>query len=192
MTKIKKEIIEIKSIPVIEKFLNQWRIKAESYYVKLKVDYLNLYNAKYTINEEDFIKYLEQPKKQVNKISCTYSELNKWDIERLVSYKKNQIIDNFLMKLSGNEVDLLKYHVFLNYEEKIKILLDREVSIKRNTLIIRIEEKVGIIQDVKGLNVGVNGELNGYIIGSLGNAKVNTIYAGGKNIQCLHYRVLVK
>ena len=59
-------------------------------------------------------------------------------------------------------------------------------------LIARVNKAVGIILEAKALYVGVNGELNGYIKGEDGTCKIETIYAGGYNIQCLHYRVLVK
>lgn len=50
---------------------------------------------------------------------------------------------------------------------------------------------VGKITDAKGLTIGMNGELNGLVIGDKDSATVTTILAGGYNIQCLHYRVLV-
>ena len=57
---------------------------------------------------------------------------------------------------------------------------------------MRITEKCGLVTDAKGLEIGLNGEINGVIIGEKGKAEINTIAAGGWNIQCYHYRVLVK
>lgn len=59
------------------------------------------------------------------------------------------------------------------------------------TLVYRVSTKVGKITDAAGLTIGMNGELNGLVIGDKDNATVTTILAGGYNIQCLHYRVLV-
>jgi hypothetical protein len=93
--------------------------------------------------------------------------------------------------LTGKGAELVKYYTFCGYEEKLKKMLDSEVTSKRKTLTTRVQEKAGDIKDARNLTIGVNGELNGYIIGSKGNVRVQTIYAGGYNIQCLHYRVLV-
>lgn len=71
-------------------------------------------------------------------------------------------------------------------------LLDRDVEAKRNMIIARVEEKAGEIQDASGLYVAMNGEINGVIVGSKGNVVVETIGAGGYNIQRFHFRVLVK
>jgi len=49
-----------------------------------------------------------------------------------------------------------------------------------------------IIIDASGLSIDNQGELNGVIKGSITNVYVFTISAGGYNIQCLHYRVLIK
>ncbi len=58
-------------------------------------------------------------------------------------------------------------------------------------LVVKVTEHVGNITDVSNLRVGYDGGLNGIIIGDQGKAKVETIVAGGYNIQCRHYRCLV-
>lgn len=67
-----------------------------------------------------------------------------------------------------------------------------EVISKRIDLYKRCSEIVGIITDASGLRTGNNGSINGFVLGEKGKAYVETIYAGGYNIQVLHYRVLVK
>lgn len=58
-------------------------------------------------------------------------------------------------------------------------------------LIHRIKDRVGEITNLQ--NVHFSGKaLNGYVEGTLGKVYLETILAGGYNIQRLHYRVLVK
>ena len=76
-------------------------------------------------------------------------------------------------------------------EEQIIKNIERDAIKKEQMLIKRVNKAVGTIVKSITLNVGVNGELNGIIEGVNGKCKIETIYAGGYNIQCLHYRVLV-
>ena len=76
-------------------------------------------------------------------------------------------------------------------EEQIIKNIERDAIAKEQMLIKRVNKAVGTIVKSITLNVGVNGELNVIIEGVNGKCKIETIYAGGYNIQCLHYRVLV-
>lgn len=76
-------------------------------------------------------------------------------------------------------------------EEQIIKNIERDAIAKEQMLIKRVNKAVGTIVKSITLNVGVNGELNGIIEGVNGKCKIETIYAGGYNIQCLHYRVLI-
>lgn len=78
------------------------------------------------------------------------------------------------------------------FDQYLDKMLSDEVRSKRLDLYYRCVNAVGVLTDVSGLAVGDNGSLNGHVIGEQGKANVETIYAGGYNIQCLHYRVLVK
>lgn len=84
---------------------------------------------------------------------------------------------------------------FYDEEERLAWLekeLEKEKKAKMMDLIRRVNEVVGSITDASGLSIDVKGNLNGFIIGTTGKAEVETIGAGGWNIQCFHYRVLVK
>lgn len=71
--------------------------------------------------------------------------------------------------------------------------LKAEAERKYDDIIERTNRVVGQIVDASGLRVGsTRGELNGFIIGERGKAEVESILAGGYNIQCLHIRTLIK
>ncbi len=74
---------------------------------------------------------------------------------------------------------------------KLRKDLDREADQKYDFIIERTCAIVGEITDASGLTVGSKGDLNGYIIGTDGKVKVQTIGAGGYNIQCFHFRTLI-
>jgi flagellar motor component MotA len=165
------------SIPVIDEFLKQWKKKALEYYNNVIDGYMAIekeinntiekYNRRFSLSEEE--------RKQVIK-----DHNEKW--EKVKRYRENN--KTALSIISG-------YHP-KEREERLNKALDKEVERKKKTLIARIEKKAGNILDANGLCIASNGEINGTITGSIKTVCVNTIYAGGYNIQCLHYRVLVK
>ena len=73
------------------------------------------------------------------------------------------------------------------FEQEIK----REAERKYDDIILRTQAVVGEITDASALKVGYKGNLDGIIIGTKGKAKVQTIGAGGYNIQCFHFRTLI-
>lgn len=73
----------------------------------------------------------------------------------------------------------------------IEDIVEKDMENKKKTLLYKIKGKVGEITLVN-LTCGEDGTPNGYIEGTEGKARIETITAGGYNIQCLHYRVLVK
>ena len=76
--------------------------------------------------------------------------------------------------------------------DKIDKDLTEEANRKYDFIIERTNEIVGQITDASALRIGDKGDLNGFIKGTRGTAKVETIGAGGYNIQRFHFRTLIK
>lgn len=69
--------------------------------------------------------------------------------------------------------------------------LNEEANRKYDFIIERTNAIVGEITDASGLSIGSKQDLNGFVVGMRGTAKVQTIGAGGYNIQCFHFRTLI-
>ena len=69
--------------------------------------------------------------------------------------------------------------------------IEEEKQYKLISIIEKINKIVGTITDASHLSIGDNGEINGVIEGTEGKATVETIGAGGWNIQRYHLRTLV-
>lgn len=79
-----------------------------------------------------------------------------------------------------------------SYEENVVKDVADEKRRKYDYIIDKTNAIVGQITDAGNLTIGMNGELNGFIIGDKGKASVRTIDAGGYNIQCYHFRTLIR
>jgi hypothetical protein len=77
------------------------------------------------------------------------------------------------------------------YTEYMKNILTKEAAKKKADLEAKIIKEVGEITNVS-LMIGMDGSLNGYVEGTTGKVTVETIDAGGYNIQRYHYRVLIR
>lgn len=83
---------------------------------------------------------------------------------------------------------------FRTPEEQARWLTKALAAEKRERILDlsdRVGEIVGRITNAAGLRLQ-NGEICGTIIGEQGAASIQTIGAGGYNIQCFHYRTLIR
>lgn len=128
----------------------------------------------------------EFDKSRRDKMKKEYEELSK------LEYPERKEKHRFLDKLYG-----------YNWEDKAyetdESIHDKNVNSAKDIildLIDRVSSKTGKITSYENLNLASNNAgflvLNGYVIGEKGTAKVESIMAGGYNIQRLHIRVLVK
>lgn len=170
-----------RDVQVILDFLKLWKEKVEAYYtmyfsnfleaekeyIKFSRSYAEWYNTNYSLRgtEEDKQKRNEQKQMQ--------AEFN----DRWSHYFPYLIRDD-----QGNhQLDLVK----------LQKDLVNEANRKYDFIIERTNAIVGQITDASELTIGDKDDLNGYIIGTKGIAKVQTIGAGGYNIQCFHFRTLI-
>lgn len=136
------------------------------------------------------------------------------DVPEALKRMQNELVDEW-NKYDKNRRDRLKaeyrelgYKAFFEkhnkYDYDFKDQTDEQIE-RRNeqdakdmiiNLIYRVRDVVGEITDWGGIRatIGTWGGtvLNGFVIGTEGQASIESIYAGGYNIQRLHVRVLVK
>lgn len=83
-------------------------------------------------------------------------------------------------------------HGSLSWHETMIKDLEAEKIRKYDDIIRRTNDIVGEITDASYLEIAPNGNLDGVIIGTRGKASVQTIGAGGYNIQRFHFRTLIR
>ena len=185
-----------RNVQVIIDFLRIWKEKVITEYTKdlkeafkMKAEVRRLYPSYST--PKDSAEYLEwqEIKKEYNeRIKGVYSYelcMNPWT-KREEKYKVK--VEDGIWEYLTN------YLQYRNLEEALDVLskdLEKEAVRKYDFIIERTNKIVGEITDVSNLYIANNGELNGFIIGTRGKAKVTTIIANGP-IRIAHFRVLVK
>lgn len=189
-----------RNVPAIVDFLNGWKSRVTSHFANglseyyLEKEYVhNLYKE---IAEWSYSKADRSPEQ------IAYEEARKAFAQKCRGYyEKQEFInrwghpDNKEVKVRDGEYEWLKPY---NGEKTIKEALSKlekdltnEWNRKYDFIIERTNEIVGTITDATHLEVGAKADLNGYILGTKGIAKVQTIGAGGHNIQCFHFRTLI-
>lgn len=175
---------DIPRIPALEDFLARWKVEAADWYRQRVTAFLAFKQEVKTIKEQIAAKY-ESPYRYRKEIA---EEEKAAGVDRqsyLRKVRNNYTQDVLAMAEVGKPGEK-------RFEDKLEEELTNEVNAKRLDLYYRCTGAVGVITDAKGLYVGNNGSLNGFVVGENGKAEIETILAGGYNIQCLHYRVLVK
>lgn len=158
-----------RNVPVITEFVNNWKERATEYYINL------------------IPKYFEE-----------IERLNKLEDEKLEGvvdcWQRHAIRKNIWAEFNmvyGTIHQAREKNGRSRLEETLKDMIAKEAVRKYDQLIETVEKITGEIEDCQGLRIDVYGNLNGLVIGKEGKAKVQTISAGGYNIQCYHYRTLV-
>ena len=175
---------DIPHIPALEDFLVQWKEKATHYYCREVRDL-----ATHQQERRDKLKEIE------SKYEYPSMHWREIDAEAKAIGMDSKTFNKAMKLRFTQDIHHLRAEGLpgeSRFDQFLDKMLSDEVRSKRLDLYYRCVNAVGVLTDVSGLTVGDNGSLNGHVVGEQGKATVETIYAGGYNIQCLHYRVLVK
>lgn len=169
----------MEKIPAIWEFLQEWRKEAYEFFIENVQLYAQLRKEEQQKWEEH--KNSKKYKKDVGQYE------DKWSWKNHLYYKWKE---DYYSQIAPLTKDIYQYGGKWD-DAKLNKTLDKDVQFKYEDFVRRITEKAGTIQDAAGLHIGNNGIINGCVIGDKHTVKVETITAGGYNIQRLHYRVLV-
>lgn len=189
------------SVPqVIKDFLLNWKNNVLRYYNNKK----DTYDADYKEYKDKINRaYFEEICNNTDLLSNTFEarKFNPEQYDEELDYKYMIYFrdrDRCYRALGVEDEFKSKYDTFFHdwrsrsYDtEWIDKVLTEEMNNKLIDLMSRVSKITGEIVDASYLTIK-DGNLNGYIIGKDGNADVETIGAGGYNIQIFHYRTLVK
>lgn len=185
-------------------FLDIWKENTEKYYIKLANEYIELKYKKYEVTKEELQDLYTIKKDREKKETKNVRRYSDEEIEEILKsdYLKKRseiyINDKYFKRFLNSNLSSNIYIVekIVNFKEvdlnELDKILDLEVKEKKEIFINRVKEVVGVIKDMSNFSLGLDGEINGIAIGEKCKAKVITISAGGYNIQCFHFRVLVK
>lgn len=200
---IQKNRENASKIEVLWTFLTNWEENCYEWYLKNAEMYFELKKNYYDklgeyIASQDF-------KDARNQITSSEYQMRYFRNEnRVEDYLVDKFKEKYYMPIDSITKDLTDIHseydnninsyVPYNYSvdtERLNKLLAQEKLAKYEDLCARVSAVVGEMTDVSNLRIGnQRGELNGYVIGTKGKARVETISASGP-VQRFHYRVLV-
>lgn len=163
-----------RNVPAITEFLNQWEQHCIEYYT-----------AEHKKFQEAYKEFQTESHKLIDEWKATHDR----DEAKKLREERQQLDKKFLNAWRHVQ----QFSVGSGtWEENMKKEIRREKDRKYDFLIERISDIVGQITDAENLRVGPSGDLNGIVKGTKGKASVQTIGAGGWNIQVFHHRTLVK
>lgn len=183
----------------LDQFIANWKEEARKYYMNLadqrrqirnesevEITFESLMTMKGQIGTGGLIIRNEE---EARSIMEDLEAVSKYKIENIIGGLRSNLLKEWKKDKTQSDLAVLDSMYSMVEFERI---IDREAESKKRKLITSLEKKIGSIVDVKGLRIGHDGSLNGFIIGETGKATVETIYAGGYNIQKLHYRTLIR
>lgn len=183
-----------RNIPVILEFLEMWKERCRDYYRNALPEYIE--DLKDFVEKkkvyDDFMTDLDNRTRPFYWIQLPHNDPRyqegKAVAEDFKAYKKN--FNAAWGDLVSNLVDPHANELQINWNA-LNSDLDRESNRKYDYIIEKTNAIVGKIINASCLYIGKDGNLNGIIIGDRATAKVETIGAGGYNVQCYHFRTLI-
>lgn len=187
-----------RNVPAITEFLDKWLERCTKYYsnglkeaheLSLEIRQLGKATDGFRWGTPE---YIEADEKYHQAYKAYYAKLHGYFEDR--EYERNGRKRKQSVKVRDGELEYILPFMERTYDEsmqKVAKVLKEEYNRKYDFIIERTCEIVGTITDATNLRVGSKGDLNGFIIGTDGKAKVSTIGAGGYNIQCYHFRTLI-
>ena len=168
---------------VIMEFIENWKRMAYDWHVKRFTDYQSfkkklkedLAEARRELGINERMMPTRAQDKELQNVGLDYKSINK---------RKVEFAGMTVMKLDE-----------IRDETERWAWLDRKLEVEKKSklldLVYRLNNEVGKTLDATDLRIGAEGNLNGIVIGETGKVKVETVGAGGWNIQCFHYRTLM-
>lgn len=180
-----KEKAASRNVQVIIDFLEQWKIRMEKYYRDVFPRYVAA-TKEFDERSSEHTKWWNYERKSLSK-----EEWGRVEKEYRVYKREYAAKWGFMEEYATRNYLSGDRELHLD-EQLLREDLKREAECKYDDIIERTNDIVGKITDASGLHIGAKGDLNGFIVGDKGTAKVATIGAGGYNVQCFHFRTLIR
>lgn len=176
-----------RNVEVILQFLARWKAENMEWYQEQFVKFLKELEKR---NQEnyDYCEWLNHGGwRKVSKEEAKEIEKKEREAEKRFNSKWG-FIAPYITRIYNPETQRYERQLDL---EKLDKDFTEEANRKYDFIIEKTNAIVGTITDASGLLIGAKGDLNGYIVGPKGTAHVQTIGAGGYNIQRFHFRTLI-
>lgn len=198
------DYLEANAPEILKDFLESWKQHAIAYYREKRIRFIE-YRKELKAQERaarlealQTLPSLERYREIYKGRELTDSDLaNLWPRKDVDAFLSERGLEYHQIQRKLNEFGdqitfrLLEIRDDQEREAWLEKAMEEEKRAKLIDLIGRIMCTVGTITDAAALHIGPEGDINGYIVGTEGKAKIQTIGAGGYNIQCFHFRTLI-